>query len=58
MRLQLVSRGDEVKLDPKTLSLISAACTQMQARSIRLRFSSSLVTSEDSLMAETDQPHS
>src|ERR1700730_19088881 len=37
-----MSRGDETKLDPNTLSLISAACAQVQARSVRLRFSLSL----------------
>jgi hypothetical protein len=31
--------GDEIKLDPNTLSLINAACTQVQARSARARFS-------------------
>src|SRR5580704_5536961 len=45
------SRGDEMKLDPKALSLINAACAQMQARSIRLRFSFSFVVLEDPRMA-------
>jgi hypothetical protein len=45
------SGGDETKLDPNTLSLINAACDQMQARLMRVRFSFSLVVLEDSRMA-------
>jgi hypothetical protein len=41
------SRGDEIKLDPNTLSLINAACAQVQARPIRTCFSFSLVAWED-----------
>jgi hypothetical protein len=44
------SRG-ETKLDPITFSLINAACAQVQARSIRVRFSFSLVALEDPCMA-------
>jgi hypothetical protein len=45
------SRGDEAKLDPKILSLINAACAQVQARSARVCFSFSLVALENPCMA-------
>src|SRR5579863_97926 len=47
------SHGKETKLDPNTLSLSNAACAQVQARSIRLRFSLSFVALEDPCMASS-----
>jgi hypothetical protein len=45
------SPGDAIKLSPNTLSLSNAACAQLQASSIRLRYSFSLVALEDQCMA-------
>jgi hypothetical protein len=45
------SRGDDVKLGLNTLSLSNAASAQLQASSIRVRFSFSLVALEDPCMA-------
>ena len=40
-------RGDEVKLDPNTRSLINAACAQMTANSSKPRLSASPVAFDE-----------